>query len=108
MRRFGCFTLIAILLAVVAGFVVLQMWGGRGPLEHNISVTIAPGTSLAGASEELEKQGAISSASRFRVLARLFGSNAGIKAGEYRIPAHLSEADILKVLQGTKTIQRFV
>ena len=108
MRRVGCLSLIAILLALVAGFVVLQLWGGRGPLQHNITIAVTPGTSLAAASEQLEKSGAISSASRFRLFSRLFGSSAEIKAGEYRIPAHLSQADILKVLQGTKTIQRFV
>jgi UPF0755 protein len=108
MRRVGCIGLLLGLAAIVAVFVVVQMWGGRGPLGRPISVQIAPGTSLAGASVVLEKSGAIASASRFRMFAKVFGSDAPIKAGEYRIPAHLSQADILKVLQGTKTIQRFV
>lgn len=108
MRKVGCLGLLIGLAAVAALFVVVQMWGGRGPLQHNISVQIAPGTSLAGASTQLEKASAIASASRFRLLAKIFGSDAPIKAGEYRLPAHLSQADILKVLQGTKTIQRFV
>lgn len=108
MRKLGCLGLLIGLAAIAALFVVVQMWGGRGPLKHNISLQIAPGSSLASASEQLERAGAISSASRFRVLAKMFGARAPIKAGEYRIPAHLSAADILKVLQGTKTIQRFV
>ena len=108
MRRIGCSGLIVALAAVLAFFYVLQMWGGRGPLARPISVEIAPGTSLATASVTLEKAGAIPSASRFRLFAKVFGADAPIKAGEYRIPAHLSQADILKVLQGTKTIQRFV
>ena len=33
---------------------------------------------------------------------------AAIKAGEYRIPAHLSASDVLKLLQGGKTLQRMV
>lgn len=108
MRRLGCLGLLLVLGAIAASLVVVQMWGGRGPLRRNISIEIAPGASLAGASERLEKSGAIASASRFRLFAKMFGSSAPIKAGEYRIPAHLSQADILKVLQGTKTIQRFV
>ena len=32
--------------------------------------------------------------------------NEGIKAGEFGIPAHLSQSDILKLLQGGKTLQR--
>lgn len=108
MRRLGCLGLLLAMGAVAALFAVVQMWGGRGPLRRTISIEIAQGASLASASERLETSGAISSASRFRLFARMFGSSAPIKAGEYRIPAHLSQADILKVLQGTKTIQRFV
>ena len=108
MRKLGCLGLILALAAAAGLFLVVQMWGGRGPLARPISIEIAPGTSLATASVQLEKAGAISSASTFRTFAKIFGSDAPIKAGEYRIPAHLSQSDILKVLQGTKTIQRFV
>ncbi|MEG3175283.1 endolytic transglycosylase MltG [Sphingomonas sp. RB3P16] len=108
MRKVGCIGLLLGLAAIGALLVVVQMWGGRGQLKRPISVQITPGTSLAGASVVLEKSGAIASATRFRLFAKLFGADAPIKAGEYRIPAHLSQADILKVLQGTKTIQRFV
>jgi UPF0755 protein len=107
-RKLGCLVLLLGLAAAVAFFVVAQLWGGRGSLPRPISVAIAPGTSLAGASVVLEKSGAIPSANRFRLLAKIFGADSPIKAGEYRIPAHLSQADILKVLQGTTTIQRFV
>jgi UPF0755 protein len=107
-KKLGCAGLIGVALIVIAFFIVLQRWGGSGPLDRNITVEIAPGTSMAGAAVELEKAGAISSASTFKLLARLFGGGAGIKAGEYRIPAHLSQADILKLLQGGRTLQRFV
>ncbi|MEG3122459.1 endolytic transglycosylase MltG [Sphingomonas sp. GB1N7] len=108
MRKFGCLILIIVLAALAGGFVVMQQWGHAGPSTRNISIQIAPGTSLAGAAEQLEKAGAITSASRFRLLARVFGGGQGIKAGEYRLPAHLSQSDILKLLQGGKTLQRFV
>ncbi|WP_010216936.1 endolytic transglycosylase MltG [Sphingomonas sp. PAMC 26621] len=108
MRRLGCLGLGALLLAVAVVLGVANMWGGRGPLDRSISVQVAPGASLATVSLQLEKAGAIASAERFRLLARVFGSNAPVKAGEYRIPPRLSQGDILKVLQGTKTVQRFV
>lgn len=108
MRRIGCPALLALLLAVAAMFGVAQMWGGRGPLKHPIVFAVVPGANLATISTELEKAGAIASAERFRLLARAFGARAPIKAGEYSLPAHLSQADILKVLQGSRTIQRFV
>jgi len=106
--RFGCLGLVAALLLVASGFWLVHSWGGRGPLQKNVTVSIAPGTSLNKAAEQLEQAGAISSASRFMLLAKVFGGGAGIKAGEYRIPAHLSQSDILKLLQGGKTLQRFI
>ena len=106
--RFGCLGLVAALLLVGGGIWLVRSWGGHGPLEKNVTVSIAPGTSLNKAAAQLEKAGAIPSASRFILLARIFGGSAGIKAGDYRIPAHLSQSDILKLLQGGKTLQRFV
>jgi len=108
LRKLGCLGLLLILAGIVAGFVALQLWGGPGPARRNTTVQIADGTSLASASAQLEKAGAIRSATQFRLFARLFGSGAAIKAGEYRIPAHLSASDVLKLLQGGKTLQRMV
>ena len=73
-----------------------------------LTVNVAEGSTLAKAAGELEKAGAIGSASRFRLYARIFGSGDPIKAGEYRIPAHASQSDILKLLQGGKALQRLV
>jgi UPF0755 protein len=106
--RFGCLGLVAALLLVAGGSWLVHSWGGRGPLQKNVTVSIAPGTSLNKAAEQLERAGAISSASRFMLLAKFLGGGGGIKAGEYRIPAHLSQSDILKLLQGGKTLQRFI
>ena len=108
MRKLGCITLLIVLACIVGFFGVLHVWSGRGPLTHNVTVSVAQGSTLAAASEQLQKAGVIASASRFRVLAKVLGSSAPIKAGEYRFPAHLSQADILKVLQGGKTLQRFI
>lgn len=108
MRRLGCLGLLIVLAAVIAGFIGLQRWAGPGPLARTTTVQIASGTSLATASTQLEKAGAIRSARQFRLFARFLGSDDPIKAGEYRLPPRLSQSDILKVLQGGKTLQRFV
>ena len=108
MRKVGCFGLVLGLAAVVALFLVVQGWGGAGPATRTLAVQVPQGASLAAAAVELEKAGAIRSASRFRLYARIFGSGDPIKAGEYRIPPHLSQSDILKLLQGGKTLQRLV
>jgi len=108
MRKLGCFGLLIVVCAFVALFIIVQDWGGRGPAPKNLTFEVAEGSTLINTADRLEKAGAISSAMRFKLLARVFGASTPIKAGEYRIPAHLSQADILKMLQGGRTLQRFV
>lgn len=108
MRRLGCLGLLIGLLAIAAMFVVVRGWGGEGPNPRTLTFQVPPGASLASTARDLEKEGAIASATRFRLLARAFGSDAPIKAGEYRIPAHVSLSDLLKMLQGGKVLQRMV
>jgi len=95
-----------VLLALAMG--VLQLWGGPGPARSNVTVLVPEGASLRRAAQELEKAGAIGSARQFVLLARFLGGGDSIKAGEYRIPARLSQSDILKMMQGGRTLQRFV
>lgn len=106
--RGGCLGLLAVLALIGAALWFIHGWGGPGPSRQVVTVTIAPGSSLSSAARQLEASGAIASATRFRLLARLFGGAGEIKAGEYRIPAHLSQSDILRLLQGGKTLQRLV
>ncbi len=87
---------------------VLQLWGGPGPARQNVTVLIPEGASLSRAAQELEKAGAIGSANQFLFLSKFLGGGAPIKAGEYRIPARLSQSDILKMMQGGRTLQRFI
>ncbi|TGX56205.1 endolytic transglycosylase MltG [Sphingomonas gei] len=94
------------LLIAAAGLGLLQLWAGSGPSRANMSVLIPQGATLSQAATELEKAGAIRSARRFVLLSKLFGGGAPIKAGEYRLLARESQSDILKDLQGGKTLQR--
>ena len=108
MRKVGCVGLLLVLAAAAVLFWTIQGWGGAGPNPRTLTFQVKPGATLATAARDLEKAGAIGSATRFRQFARLFGGDQGIKAGEYRIPPHLSQADILKLLQGGRTLQRLV
>ena len=108
MRKVGCLGLLIGLAAIIAAVLVVQGWSGSGPAQRTLNVQVAEGSSLASAARELEQAGAIGSARRFRLLARVFGSGEPIKAGEYRIPAHTSPADIFRMLQGGKVLQRLV
>ncbi|WP_293875765.1 MULTISPECIES: endolytic transglycosylase MltG [unclassified Sphingomonas] len=108
MRKVGCLGLLIGLVALVAAVMVVRGWGGSGPAPRTLTVQVAEGSSLASAARALESAGAITSASRFRLFARVFGSGEPIKAGEYRIPPRTSPSDILKMLQGGKVLQRLV
>nr|WP_256731436.1 endolytic transglycosylase MltG [Sphingomonas sp. dw_22] len=100
--------MVAILVLLAAGFALLQMWGGAGPAKQNVTVLIPQGATLSRAATELEKAGAIRSARAFVLFSKVLGGSAPIKAGEYRVPAHLSQSDVLRMLQGGKTLQRFI
>jgi UPF0755 protein len=108
LRKFGCLGLVLVLLLVGAAFWGANQWGGPGPLKKNATVEVAQGATLTSAARDLEKAGAIGSADMFLWMARIFGGDGAIQAGEYRLPAKISQADILKLLQGGRTLQRFV
>lgn len=90
-------------IAILA--LLLAACSGGAP--RDMEVVIPPGASIAKAGEILEQAGAVS-ASGFRNHARLFGGDAPIKPGEYKIEKGMDAGDILKLLQSGKTVQRFV
>lgn len=108
MRRTGCLGLVVALALAVAAILAVRGWGGPGPAARPVTVDIRDGATLASAAAQLQRAGAIRSATRFRYLARVFGSAVPIRAGEYRLPAHISASDVLATLQGGKTVQRLV
>lgn len=108
MRRLGCLGLIVAGLLVIGLLAALRSWGGAGPLEEPVAVTIADGSTLTDAALTLEEAGVISSQSRFLLFARFLGSDAPIRAGEYEMPARVSQSGALYILQESPAIQRFV
>jgi UPF0755 protein len=108
MRKVGCFGLLIGLALIAALYWVGRDWSGEGPAAKPLAIVVPEGASLSRAATELEKQGAIRSARRFRGYARFFGSGAPIKAGEYAIPARASASEILTLLEEGKVRQRLV
>ncbi len=90
--------LLAALPLLVLGWFALQ-FDGQGPAREDIVVVIDKGATVRKAATVLEAAGAVTSARRFVLLARLFGGNKPIKAGEYEIPRRASPARILSLLQ---------
>lgn len=107
MRKIGCLILLVALAAIGALFAT-NMWAGAGPSTQPTTVVVPEGASLTRAAAELEKAGAIRSASRFRLFSRVFGGGGSIKAGEYVIPAGASQSDVLRLLEEGKVRQRLV
>jgi UPF0755 protein len=98
---------IAALLLIVGGNFVYG-WNAAGPSTREVTVVIKPGSSIRLAAGLLEQGGIIKSADAFVNRARIFGATSTIKAGEFLIPAGASNADVLTILTGGKTVQRMV
>jgi len=78
------------------------------PGEKPVEVTVSRGDTLAAAARKLEAAGVVPSADRFLMLARLLGSDAAIKAGEYGFyPSQGWQAHLTRMQSGVP-IQRFI
>ena len=108
MRKLGCLALIVAILLAIGLVAALRSWSGTGPLEEPVAVTVEEGATLTGAARMLEERGVIRSQSRFLIFARFLGSGAPIRAGEYEMPAGVSQAEALRILQEEPAVQRFV
>jgi UPF0755 protein len=97
--------------AVVAAVLVViyLLWWSPGPKPGPHDIIVKEGTTLRSASRQLAKEGAIPGTARtYYVMARLFGSNDPIQAGEFEIPNGMNGAGILDLLQHGKPLLRLI
>jgi UPF0755 protein len=97
----------ALLVALVGGNFVYG-WHAAGPSTREVTVSVKPGSGIRLVAKQLQKGGVVKSADAFVNRARIFGATSTIKAGEFLIPAAASNADVLSILTGGKTVQRMV
>jgi UPF0755 protein len=97
----------ALLFSLVGGNFVYG-WHSAGPSAREVTVVVKPGSGIRLVAKQLQKGGVVKSADAFVNRARIFGATSTIKAGEFLIPAAASNADILSILTGGKTVQRMV
>ena len=104
-------TLLILGLVVLFGIVtwVQSQYRGRGaarpaPLDFQVE----RGEGLASVADRLAEAGAISNASVFRIAARYADLDAGLRFGEYSIPAGASMREILELLNRGGNVLRQV
>ena len=105
MRRGRFLALIAVAVGALWFF---SGWYSGGPLAKDTAFVVPDGASLGVVADKLAANGAISSASAFKLRARLLGGGGAIKAGEFLLPKAASPARILGILRGAEVIRRFV
>lgn len=95
-----------VLLAAAAWLV--GGWYASGPLKEQLEFDVGEGEGLSALADDLQEQGAIGSATVFKVRAKLLGGGTEIKAGSFLIPKRASEATVLEILKGDKVIRRLI
>jgi UPF0755 protein len=95
-----------VLLAAAAWLV--GGWYASGPLKEQLEFDVGEGEGLSALADDLQEQGAIGSATLFKLRARLLGGGTEIKAGSFLIPKRASEATVLEILKGDKVIRRLI
>lgn len=112
MRHFAAnaLTLIIVGLVVVFGIVTWAQSRFReaGPLAEPVSFEVERGEALPSVAERLAAAGAISNETLFRIGARYRELDAGLKFGEYEIPAGASMQAILELLNRGGNVVRQV
>lgn len=102
MRRIALTLCVAILLSGI-GLGGLVYWTEQafhqpGPLAQDITLVVEPGSGLSRIAKQLETAGVIQAAPLFVAQLRLKGQHTQLKAGEYRFPAAISQADVARML----------
>lgn len=108
MRRIGCTAIVVAILTALVLVAGLRSWSGPGSLQNDVTVSIVRGSTLSDAAATLEAAGVVPSARRFVYFARVLGGNGPVQAGEFEMPAYVSQAEALRILQDGTPVQRLV
>lgn len=98
----AAFAILVFLVWLVGG------WYSAGPLPQQLEFDVREGRGLSAVADDLEAEGAIGSATLFKLRARALGGGTDIKAGAFLLPKAASEATILEILKGDKVVRRLV
>ena len=100
---------LALLLGLAALAGTWLMWWSAGPASTKQRIVIQQGESLGVVAGQLHKSGVIPGSRRtFLAMAKLFGSNDPVQAGEFEVPPGMSGAAVLDLLQHGGPVQRLM
>jgi UPF0755 protein len=113
MRHVAANALTLLIVGLVVAFGIVTWGQGRfrapGPLTEPVEIQVDRGESLSSVADKLAAAGAISNASIFRIGARYADLDAGLRFGDYSIPAGASMQDILELLnRGGNVVRQIV
>jgi UPF0755 protein len=111
LKALALLTALALLVAATALFRLNQWWESPNPLQHDVIITIAPGTSTQAILAMLEEAELTDSALFFRAqlaLQQLGGTRPVWKAGEYLFAPGLSPAQLSDKLARGDVVAHFV
>ena len=92
------------LLIVIGGPLLVAPWFGWGKKSGaGVMVNVPRGSSLTAVAETMFDKGLIDSPRQFRLLARLFGDEASVQAGDYRLRRGDAWARYLETMQQGRT-----
>ena len=99
---------IGVVLVLAVGGWFAAGWWGSAQVEEETAFIVPSGSSLTSVANLLQEEGHIASADGFLLRAKVLGSKDPIKAGEFLLPARVSNAGILDTFQHGEVIRRFV
>ncbi|MEC7741456.1 MAG: endolytic transglycosylase MltG [Pseudomonadota bacterium] len=109
MKRTGCLLAGVLSLVLAIGAIwFLAGWWGSSKVEEDTSFIVPSGASLTSVADKLGEEGLIADPEGFLLRAKLLGSSDPIMAGEFLLPAGVSNATILDTFQHGEVIRRFV
>lgn len=91
---------IALALAAggLAGWIFYAIFADRSHPATATQVIVARGSTFAQVARTLADAGIVSNVTTFRLLARVRGQEAAVRAGEYRFPPRLTQSEVLRAL----------
>ena len=109
MKRIGCLAAAVLGLLLALGAIWFAAgWWGSAEVEEDSAFIVPSGATLTSVANKLAEEGAIGSADGFLLRAKILGSGDPVQAGEFALPAGISQAAILDTLQHGQPIRRMI